>query len=157
MSSTKCTWSRVLPACHPHNLRGITAENTLCPVYSTNQVHFLLFFPSVPLPPSMLTTQLTGCVKRGVSKSISNTRMCPWCNGYRRRKWARRHEFKPWTSISNTQTRVKIDGFSVAHASFQRVTQAIYVAFPPRTLCIQFTQRIKCISFYFCSQCPTSS
>ena len=20
---------------------------------------------------------------------------CPWCNGYRRRKWTRRHEFKP--------------------------------------------------------------
>ena len=22
---------------------------------------------------------------------------CPWCNGYRRRKWTRRHEFKSWT------------------------------------------------------------
>ena len=21
---------------------------------------------------------------------------CPWCNGYRRRKWTRRHEFKTW-------------------------------------------------------------
>ena len=25
--------------------------------------------------------------------------MCPWCNGYRRRKWTRRHEFKPWTRL----------------------------------------------------------
>ena len=25
--------------------------------------------------------------------------MCPWCNGYRRRKWARRHEFKSWTRL----------------------------------------------------------
>ena len=22
---------------------------------------------------------------------------CPWCNGYRLRKWTRRHEFKSWT------------------------------------------------------------
>ena len=22
---------------------------------------------------------------------------CPWCNGYRRRKWTRQHEFKSWT------------------------------------------------------------
>ena len=26
-------------------------------------------------------------------------RRCPWCNGYRRRKWTRRHEFKPWTRL----------------------------------------------------------
>ena len=25
-------------------------------------------------------------------------RRCPWCNGYRRRKWTRRHEFKSWTT-----------------------------------------------------------
>ena len=23
--------------------------------------------------------------------------LCPWCTGYRRRKWTRRHEFKSWT------------------------------------------------------------
>ena len=23
----------------------------------------------------------------------------PWCNCYRRRKWTRRHEFKPWTRL----------------------------------------------------------
>ena len=27
------------------------------------------------------------------------TRRCPWCNGYRRRKWTRRHEFKSWTRL----------------------------------------------------------
>ena len=26
-------------------------------------------------------------------------RMCPWCNGYRRRKWTRRREFKSWTRL----------------------------------------------------------
>ena len=24
---------------------------------------------------------------------------CPWCNGYRRRKWTRRHEFKSWMRL----------------------------------------------------------
>ena len=24
---------------------------------------------------------------------------CPWCNGYRRRKWTQRHEFKYWTRL----------------------------------------------------------
>ena len=26
-------------------------------------------------------------------------RRCPWCNGYRRRKWTRRHEFKSSTRV----------------------------------------------------------
>ena len=26
-------------------------------------------------------------------------RRCPWCNGYRRRKWTRQHEFKTWTRL----------------------------------------------------------
>ena len=26
-------------------------------------------------------------------------RTCPWCNGYRRRKWTRRYEFKSWTRM----------------------------------------------------------
>ena len=26
-------------------------------------------------------------------------RTCPWCNGYSRRKWTRRHEFKSWTRL----------------------------------------------------------
>ena len=30
-------------------------------------------------------------------KKPSNLRRCPWCNGYRRRIWTRRHEFKSWT------------------------------------------------------------
>ena len=25
--------------------------------------------------------------------------ICPWCNGYRRRKWTRRQEFKSWTRL----------------------------------------------------------
>ena len=29
---------------------------------------------------------------------VSNT-ICPWCNGYGRRKWTRRHEFKSWTRL----------------------------------------------------------
>ena len=26
-------------------------------------------------------------------------RICPWCNGYRHRKWTRQHEFKSWTRL----------------------------------------------------------
>ena len=26
-------------------------------------------------------------------------RRCPWCNGYRSRKWTQRHEFKSWTRL----------------------------------------------------------
>ena len=29
----------------------------------------------------------------------SSSWRCPWCNGYRRRKWTRRHEFKPSTRL----------------------------------------------------------
>ena len=30
---------------------------------------------------------------------ISSNWRCPWCNGYRRRKWTRWHEFKSWTRL----------------------------------------------------------
>ena len=29
----------------------------------------------------------------------SSVRRCPWCNGYRCRKWTRRHELKSWTRL----------------------------------------------------------
>ena len=35
---------------------------------------------------------------------VPNTRMCPWCNGYRRRNWKRRHEFKSWTDCISHST-----------------------------------------------------
>ena len=31
--------------------------------------------------------------------SIESIWRCLWCNGYRRRKWTRRHEFKSWTRL----------------------------------------------------------
>ena len=30
---------------------------------------------------------------------IANLNRCPWCNGYRRWNWTRRHEFKSWTRL----------------------------------------------------------
>ena len=30
---------------------------------------------------------------------LSIFRRCPWFNGYRRRKWTQRHEFKSWTRL----------------------------------------------------------
>ena len=39
--------------------------------------------------------------KVNFSFKINDTKIwrCPWCNGYRRRKWTRRHEFKSWTRL----------------------------------------------------------
>ena len=31
---------------------------------------------------------------------ILSSRRCPWYNGYRHRKWTRRHEFKSWTRLT---------------------------------------------------------
>ena len=43
------------------------------------------------------------CLRSSVSmpEMDINTRLwrCPWCNGYRRRKWTRWHEFKSWTRL----------------------------------------------------------
>ena len=32
-----------------------------------------------------------------IVQCITDIKRCPWCNGYRRRKWTQRHEFKSWT------------------------------------------------------------
>ena len=38
--------------------------------------------------------------RTNISKSIKDLWRCPWCNGYRRRKWTRWHEFKSWTRLT---------------------------------------------------------
>ena len=42
------------------------------------------------------------CKGQRFSRTITSTRWCPWCNGYRRRIWTRRHEFKSSTCISHS-------------------------------------------------------
>ena len=39
--------------------------------------------------------------RRYHAKAITDTHYgkCPWCNGYRLRKWTRWHEFKSWTIL----------------------------------------------------------
>ena len=37
-------------------------------------------------------------------KDKETTDRCPWCNGYCRRIWTRRHEFKSWTSCISHST-----------------------------------------------------
>ena len=34
-----------------------------------------------------------------LTRSYMDLARSPWCYGYRRRKWTRRHEFKSWTSL----------------------------------------------------------
>ena len=41
-------------------------------------------------------TKLMNVIFGWSANNLANWR-CPWCNGYRRRKWTRRHEFKSWT------------------------------------------------------------
>ena len=40
-----------------------------------------------------------GLLHRKVLWSNISAWRCPWCNGYRRRKWTRLHEFKSWTRL----------------------------------------------------------
>ena len=45
------------------------------------------------------------CLKNQLQNSKTNKNylnvkvQCPWCNGYRHRKWIQRHEFKSWTRV----------------------------------------------------------
>ena len=50
-------------------------------------------------PISPIDVTLTDTTTRGQGELVSNNNelRCPWCNGYLRRKWTRRHEFKSWT------------------------------------------------------------
>ena len=72
-------------------------------IYSNNIVNF-----------QVSTTILNACTKKVWKPIEGNTyillialcemninccRRCLWCNGYRRRKWTRRHEFKSWTRL----------------------------------------------------------
>ena len=38
-------------------------------------------------------------LKSDFSYKIKRIGWCPWCNGYRRRKWTQRHEFKSWMRL----------------------------------------------------------
>ena len=39
------------------------------------------------------------CIYASGSLLVNDYYMMPWCNGYRRRKWTRWHEFKSWTRL----------------------------------------------------------
>ena len=43
----------------------------------------------------------TGCSPEDLPEAMNDREgwWCPWCHGYRRRKWTRRHEFKSWTRL----------------------------------------------------------
>ena len=57
--------------------------------------HLSIFFHNAHLLPLFfcLFTQVH-LLNDGSVKGQYITRRCPWCNGYRRRKWTRRYEFK---------------------------------------------------------------
>ena len=41
----------------------------------------------------------TICNLESLACHTTHSWRCPWCNGYRCRKWTRRHEFKSWTRL----------------------------------------------------------
>ena len=58
-----------------------------------NPTNFILSYPT-----------MAHCWKKTLNSNLKKKkkrkkRRCPWCNGYRRKKWTRRHEFKSWTSL----------------------------------------------------------
>ena len=56
-------------------------------VRCSNMSQFSKYWVSIPLSVS------------GMYGSEEIIKCWPWCNGYRRRKWTRRHEFKSWTRL----------------------------------------------------------
>ena len=59
----------------------------------------------IPFPRVLVLCEMQSASSRiwtRVAVSISyndNHYTCPWCYGYRHRKWIRRHEFKSWTRL----------------------------------------------------------
>ena len=43
----------------------------------------------------------SACVHKCITATLMGKSFwrCPWCTGYRHRKWTRRHEFKSWTRL----------------------------------------------------------
>ena len=71
---------------------------------SNSPLRQLFFFDSSAnvIPPNIMSlSNVTHVSTKGykINCSLKMLRRCPWCNGYRRRKWARRHEFKSWTRL----------------------------------------------------------
>ena len=46
------------------------------------------------------TIIITRTAFQSTHKDVLTTWRCPWCNGYRRRKWTQRHEFKSSTRLT---------------------------------------------------------
>ena len=89
-----------------HLCRGVTPTGKECPGYDIKQsdgealvlkLWGMWRTPSVPLLSGPLWP---GVVAPDRVIPMGQTELwCPWCNGYRRRKWTRRHEFKYWTRL----------------------------------------------------------
>ena len=69
-------------------------------VVSPTQVKRLLNLACLATPKSCDTTKQSVCGWQCIYIYIYGVLWrCPWCNGYCRRKWTRRHEFKSWTRL----------------------------------------------------------
>ena len=56
-------------------------------------------FKSISLNVNVITWVQTRLLRAASGTLAITPQLCLWCNGYRRRKWTRRHEFKSWTRL----------------------------------------------------------
>ena len=80
-------------------------------IEGNNKEQALLYLNSLPLLPWIILVIYTSCFYQlqepfGITKSLNRTYKhtfstwrCPWCNGYRRKKWTWQHAFKSWTRL----------------------------------------------------------
>ena len=84
---------------------GMIISNTQRRSYSSESLECMEAPPLLPAPlwsRVVVPVRVHSMGLFQISKMIFNTfikRRCPWCNGYRRKKWTRRHEFKYWTRL----------------------------------------------------------
>ena len=80
-------------------IEGVRAKNLVATLLF---VDFSLVFDSIDRGKReqiLLTFAISEETVTAIMILYKNTKLCPWCNGYRRRKWTRWHEFKSWTRL----------------------------------------------------------
>ena len=78
----------------PHFLSGVSGNFCSSWTYFISFV-FIFLVTTQSISSLNLPWKKTSSVFQTINKE--KKRSCPWCNGYRRRIWTRRHEFKSWT------------------------------------------------------------
>ena len=99
-SSSRRLWIVQLSfiAITPRSTMTRSGSTCLDPIYESNRFVWKIFVLDSNTWNHM-TERKSLVLDKNCWKHITLCGMCPWCNGYRRRKWTRRHEFKSWTRL----------------------------------------------------------